>query len=757
MPNTEMLVATVERITYYNEENGYTVAQVTPEGREYTVTAVGSLLEVSPGESLRLYGQWASHPRYGRQFQVERYATVLPATVAGIEKYLGSGLIKGIGPVTARRIVRRFKLDTLRIIEEEPGRLREVLGVGKQRVGLIREAWQEQKAIKEVMLFLQGHNVSTSHAVKIYKTYGDASIDVVRNDPYRLARDIYGIGFLTADKIARELGLAHDSPQRVQAGVSYTLSQMADDGHVFAPRGELVYESARMLDVPAALVAEGIEALAAGQELRVEPLTYPLPGDSGDDGAPGPPPDRVEEERAVYLPAFYYGEVGVANRLRTLLNVARSRLAFYREANLERVLDHLAEEEGLALNEGQRTAVQMALTHKVTVLTGGPGTGKTTAVRTVIRLLEAKGYSYALAAPTGRAAKRLAEATGREARTLHRLLEFKPQHGFRFQRNEENPLEADMVIVDETSMLDLLLANNLLKAVHPESHLLLVGDVDQLPSVGAGNVLHDVIDSGVAAVTRLTEIFRQAAGSYIVVNAHRINQGQMPLFPGEATDFFLFPADDAERAADLVVDIVQNRIPARFGFDPMDDVQVLSPLHRGAAGVAELNRRLQEALNPPAAGKPERRRGSQVLRLGDRVMQVRNNYDKEVYNGDMGRIVAVDTVNQSLAVEIDGRPVEYDFSETDELIHAYAVSVHKSQGSEYRAVVLPVLTQHYVMLQRNLLYTGVTRARELVVLVGNRRALAISVGNAKIGDRHTALDVRLRGEPAAGSSGGDGR
>ncbi len=744
MPTPEMLVATVERITYYNEENGYTVAQVTPEGREYTVTAVGNLLEVSPGESLRLYGQWAVHPRYGRQFQVERYTTVLPATAAGIEKYLGSGLIKGIGPVTARRIVRRFKLDTLRIIEEEPQRLREVLGVGKHRVALIEKAWEEQKAIKEVMLFLQSHNVSTSHAVKIFKSYGDASIDVVRHDPYRLARDIYGIGFLTADKIARELGLAHDSPQRVQAGVAYTLSQMADDGHVFAPRGELVYESARMLEVRPALVAEGIEALAASQEVRVEPLTYLKPGGPPTEGVLDQPLTQVQEERAVYLPPFYHGEVGVANRLRTILNVAHSRLGFYREANLERVFDHLAEERGLALNEGQRAAVRMALTHKVTVLTGGPGTGKTTAVRTVIRLLEAKGCSYALAAPTGRAAKRLAEATDREAKTIHRLLEFKPQHGFQFQRNEENPLEADMVIVDETSMLDLLLANHLLKAVHPESHLLLVGDVDQLPSVGAGNVLRDVIDSGVAAVMRVTEIFRQAEGSLIVENAHRINRGEMPVFSRAATDFFLFPAQDAEHAADLVVDLVQNRIPARFRLDPLEEIQVLSPLHRGAAGVGELNRRLQEALNPMGQAKPERRRGAQVYRLGDRVMQVRNNYDKEVFNGDMGRIVALDTVNQSLTVEIDGRPVAYDFSEMDELVHAYAISVHKSQGSEYRAVVLPVLTQHYVMLQRNLLYTAVTRAKELVVLVGNRRAIAIAVGNDRISERHTALDVRLR-------------
>jgi exodeoxyribonuclease V alpha subunit len=741
---SEVLLGTVERITYYNEENGYTVAQVTPEGREYTVTVVGNLLDVSPGESLRLHGQWASHARYGRQFQVERYTTVLPATVAGIEKYLGSGLIKGVGPVTARRIVRRFKLETLRVIEEEPQRLREVLGIGKKRAALIERAWEEQKAIKEVMVFLQGHNVSTGHAVKIYKTYGDASVDVVRSDPYRLARDIHGIGFLTADKIARELGLAHDSPQRVQAGITYTLNQMADDGHVYAPEGELVHESTRILDVPPDLVTEGIVHLAAEQQVHVEPLApEPAPGSS--DGMASPFPQGLREERAVYLPPFYYGEIGVANRLKTILNVDMSRLGFYRDANLDRVFDHLTEQGGLVLNEGQRAAVRTALTHKVTVLTGGPGTGKTTCVQTLIRLLEAKHFRYALAAPTGRAAKRLAEATGREAKTIHRLLEFKPQKGGQFQRNEANPLEADMVIVDEASMLDLLLTNHLLKAVHPESHLLLVGDVDQLPSVGAGNVLNDVIESGTAAVVRLTEIFRQAEGSLIIVNAHRINRGEMPVFSETATDFFLFPADDAEGAADLIVDLVQNRIPRRFGLDPLDDIQVLSPLHRGAAGVAELNRRLQETLNPTADGKAERRQVGRTFRTGDRVMQTTNNYDKEVFNGDMGRITALDPVDQVLTVRMDDREVAYDFAELDELIHAYAVSVHKSQGSEYRAVVVPVLTQHYMMLQRNLLYTAVTRAKELVVLVGTRRAIAIAVRNNQIAERHTALDVRLRG------------
>jgi exodeoxyribonuclease V alpha subunit len=741
---SEVLVGTVERITFYNAENGFTVAQLIPEGRSYTVTVVGNLLEVSPGENLRLHGDWTSHSRFGRQFQVERYATILPATAVGIEKYLGSGLIKGIGPVIARRIVRRFKLDTLRVIEEEPQRLREVLGVGKHRVALIQKAWEEQRAIKEVMLFLQSHNVSTSHAVRIYKTYGDASVDIVRSDPYRLARDIHGIGFLTADKIARELGLAHDSPQRIQAGISYTLSQMADDGHVYAPQGELIHESTRILDVPPNLVAEGIAQLAADQHLHLEsladrPANHPTYQPAGQTLA-----HTLSEQPAVYLPPFFYGEIGAANRLKTILNVEKSRLAFYREADLDRVFDELAGQGGLSLNQGQREAVCTALTHKVTVLTGGPGTGKTTAIHTVIRLLESKNCRYALASPTGRAAKRLAEATGREARTIHRLLEFKPQKGFQFQRNEENPLDVDMVIVDEASMLDLLLTNHLLKAIHPESHLLLVGDVDQLPSVGAGNVLNDIIASEVAAVVRLTEIFRQAEGSLIVHNAHRINRGEMPLFNKSAVDFFLFPADDAERAADLIVDLMQNRIPRRFGFNPLEDIQVLSPLHRGAAGVGALNRRLQSVLNPPAEGKAERRQGARVFRVGDRVMQIRNNYDKDVFNGDMGCVTTLDTVDQVLLVRIDDSDVAYDFSELDELVHAYAVSVHKSQGSEYRAVVMPVLVQHYVMLQRNLLYTAITRARELVVLVGTRRAIGIAVRNNKITERHTALDARLR-------------
>ena len=748
----EELKGAIERITFYSEEDGYTVARFQPEGRSDLVTVVGNLMSVNVGASLRLEGFWTTHSKHGRQFKVMNYQTVLPATVEGIRKYLGSGLIKGIGPVTAKRIVKHFGLDTLEIIEHHPNRLREVLGVGKKRVEMVTRAWEEQRSIKEVMLFLQSHDVSTSLAVKIYKQYEDAALDVVREDPYRLARDIYGIGFLTADKIARKMGLPYDSPQRVAAGISYVLSQLADAGNVYAPQGRLIKEAIEILDVPADLVETGVVRLEEEEQVHREDIAYPIQDQPG---------VAIREEKAVYLLPFYYGEVGVANRLRTLINVERSRLAFYQTANWERVFAHLAERASQPLNARQQEAVRTALTNKVTVLTGGPGTGKTTTVRTIIQLLEAKSHSCALASPTGRAAKRLSEATGREAKTVHRLLEFSPQKGFRFQRNEAHPLEADMVIVDEASMLDLLLTNHMLKAIDPASHLLLVGDVDQLPSVGAGNVLKDIIASGQAAVVTLEEIFRQAEGSLIVANAHRINRGLMPLFAKGATDFFLFVEEDPEKAAGLVVDLVKTRIPRKFGYHSFDDIQVLSPMYRGAVGVSNLNVCLQEALNPPSLAKGERRVAGRVFRLGDKVMQTRNNYDKEVYNGDIGRVVGLPPLpppqsgvlslskgwggqRGGMVVRIDDRPVPYDFSDLDELVHAYAVSVHKSQGSEYPAVVMPVLTQHYILLKRNLLYTGMTRAEKLVVLVGTKKAIAIAVRNNKIAHRHTALDVRLR-------------
>jgi len=733
----ETLEGSVERITYVNEETGYSVIRLAAKGHQELVTAVGNLASVNVGESLRLTGFWTTHPQYGRQFKVLDYKTVLPATVEGVRRYLGSGLIKGVGPVTARRIVDYFGLEALEVIEQQPERLLEVPGVGPKRRDMIARAWEEQQQIKEVMLFLQSHEVSAALAVKIYKAYGDDSLTIVRENPYRLAHDIYGIGFLTADRIARKLGMALDAPQRVQAGISYVLSQLADEGHVYAPQGELIARSAEILDVPVEMVVEGIEALVAQGEVHREGITYPLL----EELATG---QLTREEQAVYLPPFYYSEIGVANQLRRMLHTPRSSLAEFQAADWNWLLGQIVAQSTLQLNEDQRRVVRAALTHKVTVLTGGPGTGKTTTVQTIIRLLEGYGHSYALAAPTGRAAKRLSEATGRPARTIHRLLEFSPTAGYTFQRNEAHPLDADMVIVDEASMLELLLANHLLKAIPPTSHLLLVGDVDQLPSVGAGNVLRDIIESGVAAVVRLKEIFRQEEGSWIVGNAHRINHGQMPIFAKGAKDFFLFVKDDPEEAAELLIDIVQRRIPRKFAYDPVEDIQVLSPMYRGPVGVSNLNTRLQEVLNPPRPEKLERRFGERVFRLGDKVMQIRNNYDKKVFNGDIGRVVGIDPLNQLLTVRIDERPVACDFGELDELVHAYAVSIHKSQGSEYPAVVVPITTTHYILLQRNLLYTAVTRARELVVIVGTRRAIAIAVHNDKIAQRHTALDVRLR-------------
>lgn len=748
----EKLRGTIERITFHNAENGYTVAQVAPEGLDYTVTVVGAMLGVNIGEAVELTGAWMAHPQYGRQFKAEAVRTVLPATIAGLEKYLGSGLIKGIGPVTAKRIVRKFGLETLRVIEETPQRLHEVLGVGRKRVDLITRAWAEQQKIKEVMLFLQSHNVSTGLAVKIYKQYGDDAIEIVRNDPYRLARDIFGIGFITADKIAQAIGIAHDAAERVAAGIAYVLSEAADEGNVYLPTAELTRRASEMLGVPEALVTQGIAHLAEDAQVRVE-------------GADPAAPLRLAEERPVYLIPFYYGEIGVANRLRRLAEASEDRLAVFRRFDWPAAFAALHARDGRALTPRQMEAVQSALTHRVTVLTGGPGTGKTTTVHSIIRLAEAAGVKTVLASPTGRAAKRLSEATGRPAKTIHRLLEVKPAEGFAFSRNEENPLEADLVIVDEASMLDLILTNNLLKAIPPGAHLLLVGDVDQLPSVGAGSVLHDMIaaieghkgqeparhlpadgrpsPSASWAVIRLDTIFRQEEGSYIIVNAHRINRGEMPILDNRnAVDFFLFREEDPLKAADLVVELVRERIPRKFGFQA-EDIQVLAPMHRGEVGVAALNARLQAALNPPGPRTVERQVGGRVFRTGDRVMQIRNNYDKDVFNGDMGRVAAIDLEDQLVAVNMDGRTVMYDFLELDELVHAYAISIHKAQGSEFPAVVAPLLTTHYMMLQRNLLYTAVTRAQKLVVLVGSPRAIGIAVKADRVKERFSGLTERL--------------
>lgn len=716
--NLENLSGIIERITFYNEENGYTVARFVPDGKTLPVTIVGNMMGASVGESLALEGIWQNHPQHGRQFEIKRFTVKLPATIVGIKKYLGSGLIKGIGPVTAERIVNRFGMDTLDVIESNITRLREVDGVGPKRIEIIQRGWAEQKQIKEVMLFLQSHGVSTSLAVKIYKAYGDGALSVVRREPYRLARDIYGIGFLTADKIARAIGIKEDDPARIEAGVRYVLGQFSDEGHVFALRADLVAKAKEALGAPEPLIDQAITMLKAAEEIFIE-------------------------DDAVYLAPFYYAEVNVANRLKQIKSRALTRLAEFQSVDWSAAYEWIASKSKIALTEKQQLAVKTALTEKVSILTGGPGTGKTTTVRALIQLLKAKHKTFKLAAPTGRAAKRLSEATGENAQTLHRLLEFKPFEGNKFLRDRENPLDCDLIIVDELSMIDLLLMNALVKAVEVKSHVLFIGDPDQLPSVGAGNVLKDLLASQVIPIVALDVIFRQSEDSLIIENAHRINKGQMPQFSKTAKDFFLFTEIEPEQAALRVVELVKWRIPQKFKLDSIEDIQVLSPMHRGVVGVAELNRVLQDALNPSDERKKEWRHGSRVFRIGDKVLQMRNNYDKQVFNGDLGRVVGIDTEEQTLGVSFDGARVDYEFSEVDELVHAFAMSVHKSQGSEYRAVVIPILTQHYMMLQRNLLYTGVTRARTLVVLVGTPKAIAIAVKNNKVAQRNSRLAKRL--------------
>jgi exodeoxyribonuclease V alpha subunit len=681
-------------------------------------------------------GRWTSHPKYGKQFEVHSYTTVLPATTQGIQRYLGSGLIKGIGPVMAERMVAHFGVDIMHVIEDAPGRLIEVDGLGPKRTALITAAWAEQKAIKEVMIFLQGVGVSTSLAVRIYKKYGDESISVVRAEPYRLASDVWGIGFKTADTIAASVGIARDSPERIKAGLAYTLSEAADDGHCYLPAPNLIADAAKILDVPAELITPCLDELAAAEGVVRETVPAAAAVASAQ-AAPQVP--------AVYLPPFYQAERALAQALLRLLAAGRDRLSGFAAVDWNKALGWLRGRTGAPLAPEQEEAVRLALTSRVAVLTGGPGCGKSFTVRSVVELARAKGAKVVLAAPTGRAAKRLAELTGHEAATIHRLLQLRP--GGEPSFDASSPLDADLVVVDETSMVDVILANKLVKAIAPGAHLLLVGDVDQLPSVGAGEVLRDLLSAGTLPVVRLTKIFRQAQQSGIVINAHRINAGQPPGLR-EFGDFFMFACDEADDTAPLVVDIVARRIPARFGLDPRRDVQVLCPMHRGPAGAGNLNLLLQEALTPFADGQPERRYGGRVFRVGDKVTQLRNNYEKGaagIFNGTVGVVTGLSVEEHTLTVLTDeDEKVDYGFDELDELAHAYAVTIHRSQGSEYPAVVIPLTMGSWMMLQRNLLYTAVTRAKKLVVLAGSRRALAVAIRTKGAGRRHTALDYRLR-------------
>jgi len=684
------------------------------------VTIVGNLMAPTPGEIFQMRGEWANHPKYGEQFKIVQYKSMVPASVYGIEKYLGSGLIRGIGPVMAKRIVQVFGKETLEVIEKDTEKLAEVHGIGKKRIGMIKKAWEEQKEIREVMLFLQTHGVSSGYATKIFKQYGNRSIEVVKENPYRLAMDIFGIGFLTADRIAEKLGFAKDSEVRAEAGILYVLHQLSDDGHVYFPYEPLIEKCQEILGVERDVIIRALGTIAAQEKIIIEDL------------------DKEAEKKAVYLAKFHFSETSTAARIRTLVKAPKS----IRKIDSEKALEWVQGQLSITLAEKQMQAVKTAIENKVMVITGGPGTGKTTIINAILKIFSKLKVGILLAAPTGRAAKRMSEATGYEAKTIHRMLEYSIQKGG-FQKDEEDPLECDLLIMDEASMIDIILMHHLLKAVPVQATLILVGDVNQLPSVGAGNVLRDIIASGTVPVVELNEIFRQAKESLIIVNAHRINSGQIPpLKPSKEKldDFYFIEQEDPEEVLKTLLDLVKKRIPQRFRFDAIDDIQVLTPMHRGTVGASNLNLELQGALNP---SEDELIRGSRAFHVKDKVMQIRNNYDKEVFNGDIGRITRIDQENQEVTISFDGKEVIYDYPDLDEIVLAYAVSVHKSQGSEYPAVIIPLLTQHYVLLQRNLIYTAVTRGKKLVVLVGTKKALAIAVRNNKTEKRYTYLKNRL--------------
>ena len=700
----------VEHITYQNEKNGWSVMKVKVKGYDNLVTLTGSLLDVPVGSVLLVDGDWRVDPKYGQQFVAQSWTEVMPATLYGIEKYLGSGLVKGIGPAYAKAIVSRFGLETIDVIENDIERLLEVPRLGKKRMEKIRDSWEKQKDIKEVMVFLQGHGVSTAFAAKIYRKYEKESIAKVKENPYQLADDIWGIGFKTADSIASKMGYEKNDPRRCRSGILYALNELAEEGHVYAEPEQLVEAATKLLEAEETPVRQ---ALASMMEAK----------------------DVIADNDVVYLPPFYHAENGLAKRLQSLLadtTLSNSDIAAEPEA------EYGVKSGGIVYDEVQQAAIQKALDSKVMVLTGGPGTGKTTTTQGIIAAFKARHMSILLAAPTGRAAKRMTEATGMEAKTIHRLLEYNPMDGYK--RNDENPLEGDALIVDECSMIDILLFYNLMKAIPSNMRLILVGDIDQLPSVGAGNVLRDIIDSQQIPVVRLTRIFRQAQSSRIVMNAHAINAGQFPnIKNGLDSDFFFINQEDADEMVKLIIGLVRERLPKKYGYPPKE-IQVLTPMQRGTVGAGNLNIELQNALNPTG---PSLARGGYTFRQGDKVMQIRNNYDKNVFNGDIGYITAVDTNERTLTVTFDSRLVEYDITELDEIVLAYAVTIHKSQGSEFPVVVMPVTMKHFVMLQRNLIYTGITRAKKICVLVGTTKALAYAIKQNTVSKRNTKLKERL--------------
>ena len=730
----EQIQGTIERITYYSEDSGYSVLKVQPEkrypqaqARDGTVTVVGVMPELPEGQAAQFIGQWVDDRRYGRQFRAEQALPITPKTKEGIINYLSSGIVKGIGPRTAEKIVDCLGDETIDILDTEPQRIHKVPGLKPALADSLIKAWSQNRVTRNNMIYLQGLGITARMALRIAREYGAQTQQTIESNPWQLAEDVFLIGFKKADQIARNMGLARNDRHRLRAGLHYALNELAREGHTFAPRADLLDKAGDLLavDDPQALDVALEEERLAGKL-----FSDTLHGEQG------------ESVDAVYLPRFFRAETAAATKLRRIAESPSLIVNDHRHTDWTPFLKRLSEGNGTALSPQQQGAVRAALTSKASVLTGGPGTGKTTTLKMLIDALEADDYRFALASPTGRAAKRLGEATGQKASTIHRLLGYSPEQGG-FEHDEDNPLPADMVIIDEASMLDLQLFHSLLKALKLTAHLLLVGDADQLPSVGAGNVLRDVIDSGVAAVTRLDQIFRQDDSSHIVSNAHRINQGQQPYTDNASSDFYFFNISEPKEVAAMVVEIVRDKVPRRWGFDPVRDIQVIAPMYRGLAGVNSLNALLQSELNS-APRLAQVRIGSRVFRVGDKVMQTKNNYEKDVFNGDIGFIDSINSDENSLEIVMDGFYVAYDFSETDDLMHAYCISTHRSQGSEYPVVVMPVLTQHYMMLQRNLLYTAITRAKKLLVLVGTRQAVWQAVSSNKVAQRHSGLRQRLQ-------------